>query len=276
MQDVAHIEFVPNPAQVKRCTSKDQGGAAGNDQQFLQSAEYADNVVDHPLGEIGIGLVFLQCAERKHRQGGTVFGRGLTRTSVGYSGADLSGKARHPHPGAAGGRADAVDGDRIPDVLETLLAEEFVAGGDDSSGLLEHGTGEADAAGLGNLFQASSNIYRRASGAALLQEQLPGIDANPEEDPLAGGELPVALAGFHLQPKAAFQCLDRAGELGHQAIARKTEYAAMRFLDFAAKPAELRSNSSVRLLLVALHQCAIAHDVRAQNCGQPALEPSPT
>jgi hypothetical protein len=186
------------------------------------------------------------------------------------------GKGRHAWPGAAAGCADAVHSHWIPDVLEALVAEEFVAGGDDAPDLLEDGAGKADATGLCDLFEASRNTHGRASGASLLQDQFTRIKADTEDDLLVDGESGVTLAGFRLNAKGAFQCLDRAGEFGHEAVSRKAEHAAVRLLDLAAKPVELSSDASVGFLLVALHQSAVAQDVGAEDRSQSALESSST
>jgi hypothetical protein len=160
--------------------------------------------------------------------------------------------------------------------LEALLTEEFVAGGDAALDLLEDGAGKTDAAGLCDLFEARRNVYRRAAGASLLQDQLSRVEADPEDDLLVIGQPGVALAGFRLNAKSALQCLNGAGELGHEAVTGKAEHAAVRLLDLAAKPVELSSDAPVRFFLVALHQSAVAQDVGAEDRSQSALKSPPT
>jgi len=181
----------------------------------------------------------------------------------------------HADPRAAGRGADGVDGDRILDVLESLLAEKFVADANNPPHLLEDRAGEADAPSLCDLFETCSDINCSAAGAPLLHYELPRIEADPKYDPQVCRKPGVPFAAVGLNAQAAFECLDGARELGHQAVAGKAEYSAVRPLDLAAKAVEFGSDPVVRLLLVALHQCAVAHDVCAENCGQPPLHSLP-
>ena len=88
-------------------------------------------------------------------------------------------------------------------------------------------------------------------------------------------QLGAALRGLRLDAQAAFEGLHRARELGHQALAGEAEDAAVGSLDFAAKAVEFGADPVVRLLLVALHHGDVAHDVRAENGGQPPFQSPP-
>src|SRR5215510_6785881 len=65
MNDVANVEVEANPTEIERSASVGLRRTACNDYQIFQSAQCADDVVDHSLCEIRVRLVPLQSSERK-------------------------------------------------------------------------------------------------------------------------------------------------------------------------------------------------------------------
>ena len=192
---------------------------------------------------------------------------------------------RRPHPGpallsdAADGLArraglleDAVDAHGVGDVLQLLLAEVFVADGDLGLQMVVHRSRDEDSAGVGQTFQASSDIHAIAEDVAHIEDNITEVDADAEQDPAIRRHPDVALRHAPLHLDGTLDRIDDAGELDQQAVASGLDEAPLvlgdrRVDEFFAVGLELRERAG----LVRLHQPAVTDDISRKNRCQPSL-----
>ena len=95
--------------------------------------------------------------------------------------------------GRAGGpRCDAVDPHLAGDVLQLRLAEILEGEVEPSGGVLLHPRRDADAAGLGERFEASGDVDAVAEDVAVLDDDVTLVDADAELDAVGGRAARVA------------------------------------------------------------------------------------
>ena len=114
---------------------------------------------------------------------------------------------------------DAVGPDRPRHVLEVLLAtvvkREIELGKD----LLVHGAGKADAARLGNPFQARRDVDAVAENVVAVEDDISEVDADPIADAPVLGNVRLARGHCLLDCDRTLNRIDHAGELDQHAVA---------------------------------------------------------
>ncbi len=149
-----------------------------------------------------------------------------------------------------------------------------VLDGDNAADLVEHGLRQENASRVGYRLQSRGDIDGMTAGLTLPDHDLARVDADAEVDPLIRGQARVAPARVALHPQSALQRLDRAGELGHQAVSRLEEHAAVVSLNLPDDTRHRGADPAVRRLLVGCHEDAIALDISAEDRGKPTFHPT--
>jgi hypothetical protein len=159
--------------------------------------------------------------------------------------------------------------DRLGDVLDLMLAQRVELQGKLVIDVLDDGTRNRDAAGLGQLLQTRGNIHALAVAVLALDDHVAEIDAHARVDALVFGEAIVAPGHGALERDRAFHHIDDTAELGQQPVAHQLEDAAVMLLDLrleqflAVHPEPLE-----RAGLVRLHEPAVAGDVGGKDSGE--------
>ena len=183
-EDVAHAQFAAGLLHVDRAALVGEGRVAGDDEQPFDPRQAGDDVLDDAVDEIFLLGVAAHVLKRQHgdrrplRDGESGAGAGFRRRDC---------ARRHV-------RFDAVDAHRPGDVLDALLAEVLEAEIELVAHLVAHDAADADAAGLGERFEAGSDVDAVAENVVAVDDDVAEIDADAKLDAPVGGHVGVALA----------------------------------------------------------------------------------
>jgi signal transduction histidine kinase/HPt (histidine-containing phosphotransfer) domain-containing protein/FixJ family two-component response regulator len=161
---------------------------------------------------------------------------------------------------------DTVGAHRASDVPQTLLTHIGDCNLELAADLLVGGGGEADAAGLGDTFQARGYVDAVAQNVVAVGKDVTNIDADAELQPLL--RRPGGDAALH-RDGAAYG-IDSAGELDEEAVSRDPHETAVMCADFGVD--QLLSQGaqpSQGTLLVVSDEAAVAGDIGGQNGSDP-------
>jgi len=175
-------------------------------------------------------------------------------------------------------RALAADPDspcphRFGDVLQGLRAEIVEDGADLAADLPVRVVGDADAAGLGELFETGSDVDAVAENIVLVDHDVAEVNADAEFDPRIlrhGGVLPGHAA---LDFDRALRRIDGAGKLDqHLAADGFHDAAAMRGDGGTDQCAPGVLQIGKRPLIVQAHQTVVVGDIRRHYRRQPSFQ----
>src|SRR6185437_8676603 len=146
--------------------------------------------------------------------------RGDADDAAGDEGADddkATAPPRPPHRARVG--QNAIDADRIGDVLDPLIAERLVAADQLVLDLLVDAAGDIDGARLGEALQPRRDVDAVAEDVVGLDDHVAEIDPDAIEDPLRVRQGRVAPDHALLDDDGAAHGLDRAVEHREEAVA---------------------------------------------------------
>src|SRR5215468_6590907 len=107
-------------------------------------------------------------------------------------------------------RRHAISANGVSYVLQVLRSEIFKSGIEFSLHLIEDHSGNANAAGIGQLFKPRCNVHAVAVDVASVDDDVTDIDSNSEHDRLVVRNLQVALCNAALNGNRALHSVDRA------------------------------------------------------------------
>jgi hypothetical protein len=163
---------------------------------------------------------------------------------------------------------DAIDRDRLGDVLHFPLAQVFEREIQLGLHLVEDAPRQADAAGLAQPLQARRHVHPIAEDIVALDDDVADVEAYAVDDPAILGDRRVALGHGRLHLDGEVDGIDDAGEFHQRAVAHQLHGAAailnlFRLDQVPAQRLEGRKGAG----LVLAHQPAIADDVSSKNGG---------
>jgi hypothetical protein len=132
---------------------------------------------------------------------------------------------------------------------------------------------QEDASGLGDPFEAGSNIDAIAEQIVVLDHHIPEVDADAEFNALLDREIGVAQWYLSLHLNSASHCVHDARELDQDSIAHGLYDAAMmgrdcRFDEFSPENLQARDCA----FFVQSDQTAVSHHIGRKDRGKPALD----
>ena len=161
---------------------------------------------------------------------------------------------------------------RLGDVLDLLVAHRLEAEGEfllDFPGDL---AGDADAAGVGELFEPCGDVDALAIAVVALDDHLAEIDADAHLNALIFRNVGVALGQSALQAHRAFDRIDDRAEFGQHAVAHQLEDAPVMARDLRLEQfLAPRRQPLMGALLVALHERRVADHIGGENGGELAF-----
>src|SRR5215831_1095222 len=132
-------------------------------------------------------------------------------------------------PARSGGRVepDAIHAQRPGDVLHRVLAEEVVGERQLSLHLIVGGAGKADAAALGQPFEARRNVDAVAVEPGVLHDHVAEVDADTKPHAAGVRKDGVARAELALDLDRGLDRVDHARELGKHVITGRVHHTAV-------------------------------------------------
>jgi hypothetical protein len=160
---------------------------------------------------------------------------------------------------------NAIDAQRPCDVLDGVFAEELVAERQLAFDLVVRRAGEADAAALGEAFEAGRDVDAVAVDPFALDDHVAEID--PDSEPHSASVRQGGVPGLQLtlDVDGALDGVDDTHEFRQHVVAGRVHHTAAVLRDRRRHhPAILGDRADGGGLIVA-HEAAIAFDVGAQN-----------
>ena len=168
-------------------------------------------------------------------------------------------------------REDAINPNRLGNILQTALTDILERNLDDLANLIVDGLRDANSARLGQLLEANRDVYAGAVKIVVFGDYVPEVDADAELHLLLLGNRRVALRNLVLNLDGAANGLDDAGELSNNAVACAAENVSVvggdRLLDHSA----IHAQGGCGGLFVYLCVVAIPLHIGSKNRGEPTL-----
>jgi hypothetical protein len=216
-----------------------------------------DDLLDHAVDEVVLFRVAAQIGEGEHRN----------RRLVG----ERWDSGRH-QPRRSHGTEDA---HRPCDVLERLLADVLEGNLKAACGILLNAPRDADTARLGQAFEPRGHVYPVAQDVAVLDDDVPLVDADAELDAVVRPGARVPLGHRLLNLNRAAQRTDHAAELDEQAVAGSLDETAVVLVDLRIdQVAAQRLEAFERALLVGLDQPRIPRHISGEDRRETAFDAS--
>jgi hypothetical protein len=210
LENISDAELLRRLADIDRTPFVDEAGIAGDHPQPCDFRQGGDDILDQAVAEILLLRIAAHVLEWQYNDGGFDRKRRGVRPARSLtckrSDSLLPGQLVSPHP------------HRLDNILEDLRPH-VVEGDLDLSPDLSIGViGQADAAGLGDAFEASCDIDAIAEDVVVVDDDVADVDADPEFDSDILREVGVLPRHVALDLHNATRCIDRAGELDQQAV----------------------------------------------------------
>jgi prevent-host-death family protein len=205
-----------------------------------------------------------RCDEKQPGDGGSGCGRG-----------DASATHCNRHTGQRqlrnGFRAQRVDPDRASDVLDILFALILERVGQLVANVVAHRPRNADAAGLGQCFEARGDIDAVAEDVVAVRDDIAEVDADAQPDAPLVGQIGLAVEHASLHLGGTAHRVDDAGELGEQTVSGGLDDAAPVLGDLRIDqlPA-MRLEAFERAFLIGPHQARVARHIGGEDRGETA------
>ena len=235
----------------------------GDDRERPPQGERGDDIFGKPVGEVFLLRVAGQVVEGEHGNRGFV------------------GRRHKPScpPRACGVGAmscDAIDPDRVGDVLEGLFAQILELGLHLAPYLAVGFLGKADSAGFRQAFEARCHVDAVAMDIAALNDHVPEVDADTEQQSCVCVVGRVSLTDAVLPGEGAADGVHDTGELDQEPVAHKLDDASMmrvdqRFQKISAQLGQLPKRAG----LVGAHQSRVTGHIGCQNSGESAFQTRP-
>jgi hypothetical protein len=256
LEDIADAEFARDMPDIDRFSFVNKRRGPGDHEAVGDARQVGRQIVGYRVREVCLLRIGRKVGERQDDERNP-------RRRIG--GRDVGGgRARR-------GPVDREGAHRPTDVFEPLLAEIAKGEVELTGGILLHPGRDADAAGFGERLEAGGDVDAVAEDVAVLDDDVPDVDADAEFDVLAGSEPGVAFGHPPLDFGRAAQRVDDAAELDQEAVA-----------DGLDDPAVMRGDSRVdqfgadrlqafeRALLVGADQARVAGHIRGEDGGKTA------
>ncbi len=155
-----------------------------------------------------------------------------------------------------------------------MLAEEFEPQVALFLDLVENRTRKADAAGLGKRLEPRRDVHAVAEKVVALDDHVAEVDADAKAHAPLFGQVSIADPELALGFDGAAHRLDRARELGDDAVAGAGEDPAPMVRDQPVDDLSAGVQRADRRLLVLRHEPAVAGHVGGEDRGEAALHRS--
>ena len=161
--------------------------------------------------------------------------------------------------------------DRLGDVLDLLIAEIVERQRQLVANVIADDSRDTDRTGLGEGFQSGGDVDPIAEQVLAVDHDIADMHANAELHRLGGRLLRALHRDCRLHRDRALHGIDRAGEVGDDAVAGGVEDAAPVRRDQLVDDGAARLQPGERADLVARHQPAVAGNVGGEDRGEFAL-----
>src|SRR5216684_7569068 len=161
------------------------------------------------------------------------------------------------------------------DVLDRLLAEVLVAQCKLVADLFMHFHGDADAARVGEAFEAGGDVDAVAVYLLAIHHHVAEVHADTKLHSPLGLPCRVFRLERCLDHHGAVNRLHDAGKLRHYAIARRINESPAMLLDEAVDQLAVGGKSAQRRLFILTHEAAIAEDIGAEYGGELTFQHPP-
>ena len=125
---------------------------------------------------------------------------------------------------------------------------------------------------LNQSLKPSGDVHAIAKKVTVLDRDVADIDADPEAHPASFRFIFVCLLKSRLDLDRATHCVENASEFGEYAIARRIRDPTSMTRDELVDENPTGGQSRHRRFFVAVHQAAIALDIRGKDCRQTSLK----
>src|SRR4029450_5094079 len=164
---------------------------------------------------------------------------------------------------------DAVDADRLRNVLKLPLAEVHKRELQLAADVFIHPAGDANAPGLCKVFETGSDVDAVAIDTGVVKDDITLIDADAEAHAASLFHVGIALRHNPLDRHRALDCVHDAAELSEDPIACRVNYAAAVLLDHGEYDGLMPLETANCIGLIRAHEGAVSGDVGRENCRQP-------
>ena len=179
---------------------------------------------------------------------------------------------RRPHGLGRQVGAKPEDADRLGDVLDALLAHILEAVGQLPPDMIPHAAGDADAAGLGQAFDAGGDVDAIAEDVAVLHHDVAEIDADAKPHLALRRQLLIRLREIALDLHRALDGGEDAAEFGQDAVAGGVANPPPMPRDEGIGDGPVHGEGGQGRGFVLAHQPAVALDIRGENGNELALQ----
>jgi hypothetical protein len=184
----------------------------------------------------------------------------------------LSGSGSAAAGWAAGfARLHPVDPDRLGDVLDLLVAQIVEGQRQLVADVIACRGRNADRAGLGEAFQPGRDVDPVTEQVSAVHYDIADMHADAELHQLVGGAARILCGDRGLHRDRALHRIDRAGEIGDDAVAGGVEDAATVRTDQPVNDDAACLQPGERADLIPRHQPAVAGNVSGEDRGEFAL-----
>src|SRR6516162_3061429 len=206
LEDVADAELPPDLLHVDRLALVGETRIAGDHEQPADARERSDDLLDHAICEIFLLRVAAHVGERQNGD------RRLVRQSEDRREFDRrSGSLNRGGP-------NPVDPYRASDVFQVLLTHILERKVKLTRCVLLHTGRNADAARIGQCFQASGNVHSITENVTVFDDNIANIDAYSKFDAFFGGGVRITLGHYALDLTRTPQSIDNTRKLDQQAV----------------------------------------------------------
>ena len=168
---------------------------------------------------------------------------------------------------------DGVDFDRLGDVLEVLAPALAEGQAQSVFDLIEHLARDANAAPVGNGFQARGDVDPVTEYVVAVDDNVADINAHAKFDFLVRRHVAIAFAHAALDFNGATQGVHDARKLDQHAIAGGLDDVAAVLVELGlGEVVQTGLQSAQRAFLVASHQPAVAGHIHGQDGGEAPLD----
>jgi hypothetical protein len=161
--------------------------------------------------------------------------------------------------------------DRLRDILDLLIAQIVEGQRQLVANLIPNNSREADRTGIGQGFQPRRDVDAVAEQIVAVDHDIANMDADAVLHRLVGRTTGILGSNRPLHRHGALHGIDRAGEVGDDAVAGGVEDAAPMRRDQLIDDGAASLQPGERADLVARHQPAVAGNVGGEDCGEFAL-----
>ena len=265
-QDIAHIQFAADPANVGRFVAVRRSRCSRDNDHVGDARQVGRDVVGNRLGKIIIGIVAAQVMKRQHDDR-EPWGARLRR---------VRGRQRRYRDDRRRQRRDCVGAERegmqrACDVLGWARPEIDKFERQLVSHLLMNNVRDADAARLGHRFEPRCDVHPVAIDVLGFGNHVTEIDADAEPHALLRGNSEVAVMHAALHLDRAKHGFDDAWKFRQKPVTGILDDAAVVLLDFGIDEfTPMRHQEIVNPLLIGLHETRVARKIGEEDRGESA------